>query len=249
MCLWSSPWALGVHRELMATPCSAAHAVLSKTIHMKFVIKHNGMPLLSEDNIAAAIATAEALFNAKHKASTAEDHQVMVVDDAGKGLAFFTTRFITGTFHKEVWANANCTSTVDTVEFDATDYVLLMPADKIRGISDRHGSGDEIGIAHVPWNGPHTGKIEEAVVDFFGVARIQDITDELVEFARQQYKPRPVEVQTITYTVTVKVASTGPGIPLDVADLHRQLQVSYDTDLSLPVVIKSATFQPVQTAA
>lgn len=133
-----------------------------------------------------------------------EEATFTVEDENGYLLASITNRRIEGVFVKETW-KGNETIEIERVDFDATDYVLQLSEAEVRGLKDRRDSSDDLGRAHVSWDGPCEVEIEDAVMAFFGVNVLSGITAPAIEFAKNRLNVQPATVQTVELTVKVTI--------------------------------------------
>lgn len=112
------------------------------------------------------------------------DVTITIEDATGATVASLSTRKIIGQFTKQVWGGRKNDQAHDvgTDEFDATRYVLTMPYLDLITLEDHDDSSDEVGRAHVEWDGPHYVDIIDSITDFFGVARVGEITRQHFEY-------------------------------------------------------------------
>jgi len=104
-----------------------------------------------------------------------------------------TTGTIIGRFEKQRWVGpkADRAEEIETVEFDATDYILHMSAAELRKVEDCNYSSDAIGEAHVNHDGPFSVRIEQAICAFFGVEAVSDIKATHLRQAKAWLKSLP----------------------------------------------------------
>lgn len=133
---------------------------------------------------------------------------------------------IVGTFTKQVWTGpkADRAMNVGEEEFDATDAVLLMEHDRLMELDDDDESSDEIGRAHVDWDGPFHVQITDSICRYFGVEEVSDVTPEMLELARQQANPQEPVDKVIDLRVRLTVRAT-PGA--DVREYVNGLKCSF----------------------
>lgn len=176
---------------------------------MSFKIMKDGEHSATADTFDAAVSSAQVLLGFHKDVKTTYS----IVDCAGKLLAAVTNRRITGTFTKQVWGGrkGNDAIHVEDVEFDATNYVLLMAHDELVALEDNRESTDCVGQAHVDWDGPHEVTVVESVCEYFGVGCITDITSEALAFARKfaSLEPAREKVVTLMLKVRLNVAQGG----------------------------------------
>lgn len=118
-----------------------------------------------------------------------------------------TDQRITGRFMKQTWGGRKGDDAVPCghEDFDATDHILLMSPDDVRALQDGSDNTDEIGSAHVSWDGPHDVMIADSIRMFFGVESLEEITDDAFAAAKQRLNPQPATEHTVTLTLKVKV--------------------------------------------
>ncbi len=94
---------------------------------------------------------------------------------------------IEGIFIKQVWGGRTDDQAITIGEetFDATRYVLGMTLNQLHAITDNDDTSDDIGTAHVDHDGPYYVEITDAICGYFGVEVVEDITQEMLDEARQ----------------------------------------------------------------
>jgi hypothetical protein len=129
-----------------------------------------------------------------------------------KLVAAVTNRRIVGNFVKQRWGGRknDYAEHVGDEAFDATSYVLLLPLEELIELDDHDQNTDAIGTEFVQWNGPFEVEIVDAILSYFGVDDLEDITEEALVFAREWSNAQPAETQIVTLTIKVKV-KTAPG--------------------------------------
>ena len=107
-------------------------------------------------------------------------------------------------------------------------------------LQDNDDSSDAIGRNYVPWDGPCHVDITASICDFFGVADLEEITPEALQFARTRINPHPATelVVPLALTLTVQVQ---PGV--DATNLIRTLTCSI-TSSTPGIVITALTLTP-----
>lgn len=139
------------------------------------------------------------------QASLASDLTTFTVENEdGYMLACITNRRITGKFTKQSWQGDEAIA-VERADFDATDYVLLMKGSDLRALVDRRESADDLGLAHVSWDGPFEVEVVDSICEYFGVSGLEDISDETLAYAKDRLNPQPVTEQTLELTIKVKI--------------------------------------------
>jgi hypothetical protein len=123
----------------------------------------------------------------------------------GRPVGSISNRRIIGLYKKQEWDGNDYAILVGEVEFDATDVVLNLPLDDIREMADNSEDSDNVGNQCVEWHGPHVVHIEDAIMEYFGVEDLSEITEELLVFAREREKPKQKIVETMTLTVKLNV--------------------------------------------
>lgn len=112
-----------------------------------------------------------------------------ITNAAGHFVAVVTNRRMTGTFYKQVWGGRKGDDAIPAGEedFDATEYVLSMPHADLVALDDNAESTDEVGRAHIDWDGPCYVTLVESVRCYFGVDALNEITQEALEFAKRRH--------------------------------------------------------------
>ncbi|HEJ2342749.1 TPA: hypothetical protein ACWLUJ_005719 [Pseudomonas aeruginosa] len=142
----------------------------------------------------------------QHLAANNDDQTTFTVENQdGYMLACATNRRIIGTFSKQQWDGNDEANTVEEVEFDATDYVLLLTGEAIRALVDGRDSSDQVGLAHISWDGPFRVDVVDSITRFFGVASLQEITDESLAYAKGRVNPQPAVEQVLTLSIKVRL--------------------------------------------
>jgi len=174
---------------------------------MPYQIFQDGGFYADAANLDGALELAEALLN------DGGDPTTFTVEDAdGYLVASVTNRRIIGTFVKQAWGGRKGDDAcfVEEVEFDATNHVLLMTHEALTQLQDGFESTDELGLAHISWNGPCEVSVTDAICQFFGVDDIRDVTPEALAYARNRAHPQPPEEKTITLSIKLNLRVT-PG--------------------------------------
>jgi hypothetical protein len=114
------------------------------------------------------------------------------------------TPSIIGAFEKQRWSGpkANHAELVEEATFDATAYILQLPARETQRIKDCDGSSDDIGQRHVDHDGPCSVYIEQAIRDFFKVENLADVTPALLQKARAWLRSLPEKHYTVRLRLT-----------------------------------------------
>lgn len=124
-------------------------------------------------------------FARKYHGLKKEDATLTVeVEGTRIPVASFSTRRITGNFTKQAWGGRKGDDAVycGEEEFDATRYILSMPYQDVIRIRDNNETSDNIGMAHVSWVGPHEVEIADSMCEFFGVSKLEEISEEHFNF-------------------------------------------------------------------
>lgn len=138
------------------------------------------MKVGSEETLPEAID-----FARKYHGLKKEDVTLTVeIEGTRLPVASFSTRRITGNFTKQAWGGraGNDAIYCGEEDFDATRYILSMPYQDVIRIRDNNDTSDNIGMAHVSWVGPHEVEIVDSMCDFFGVSKLEEITQEHFNF-------------------------------------------------------------------
>jgi len=94
---------------------------------------------------------------------------------------------IIGDFEKQHTDNSDYIVEGETVQFDATAYILTMGYESMMHIEDCSDSSDRIGITHVSHDGPYSVYITAGITQFFSVDYMDDITPEMYAKAQQTF--------------------------------------------------------------
>lgn len=124
-------------------------------------------------------------FARKYHGLKKEDVTLTVeVEGTRLPIASFSTRRITGNFTKQAWGGRKGDDAIYCGEedFDATRYILSMPYHETVRIRDNNDTSDNIGMAHVSWVGPHEVEIVDSMCDFFGVSKLEEISEDHFNF-------------------------------------------------------------------
>lgn len=181
------------------------------------------------DDSAEALCAAEQLYKELKDSGRAESGAVVTVTPDGQHcpVASFTDRRITGTFTKQVWGGRKGDDAIfsGTEEFDATDYVLRMPLQKIHRLVDHDDTTDVIGLAHVDYDGPFEVDVVGEICAYFGIEQLEDLTEEnldrartrLVESASEDHGAAPNFANQVQALADALVAGAGADIWHDAA--------------------------------
>lgn len=148
------------------------------------------------------------------------------------------TRRIVGTFYKQQWGGRKGNDAIACGEedFDATSAVLLLPFEKLVELEDNSEATDDLGRAHVSWDGPCSVHITSSVCDFFGVTDVEEITLDLLEKARAEFEPQPAQTETVILSIALKVR-VQPGIKLN--EVVQELNYSFTSTTAGAVIVDS----------
>lgn len=96
---------------------------------------------------------------------------------------------IIGKYNKKLWGGRRGGDLIeiDTQDFDATQYVLRLPHEKLVELRDFDYSTDEIGTAHTEWDDPHSVKIVENICDYFRVHSLENISPFALDLAKNKW--------------------------------------------------------------
>ena len=150
------------------------------TIHQMSNSQVTFMKVGAEDTLPEAIA-----FARNYHGLRKPDVTVTVeVENTAVPVVSFSTRRIMGEFQKQMWGGhkGNDALNCGKERFDATLYILSLPYKDVVKIRDNHESSDEIGRAHVSWDGPHEVELLDSMCDFFGVAKLAQLTEDHFNF-------------------------------------------------------------------
>lgn len=170
-----------------------------------------------------------------------------IEDDGRQLVASVSSRRIAGVFAKQVIGGAKQDRDIHVADenFDATEHVLLMPYDYFIALEDSDDTTDEVGRAHVSWDGPCYVRIVDSICEYFGVERIDQVTEEAFAFARKSANVTPLreEVVTVSFEMRLRVA---PGANVDQFVKDMTCAVLSRTDgirvahTGQPVILKAA---------
>jgi len=96
---------------------------------------------------------------------------------------------IRGVFVRQAWVGALRASCIEIerVEFDATALVLGLSLDELHELEDCSEASDDLGRQVVSHAGPCDVFVEDAIVAFFDVEVLTDITQEMLDEKRALY--------------------------------------------------------------
>lgn len=157
------------------------------TIHQMSKAQVTFMRVGGEDTLSEAIA-----FARNYHGLNKPDVTVTVeIENTAVPVASFSTRRIMGDFTKRMWGghSGNDAVYVDEERFDATLHILSMPYKDVVRIRDNHDSSDVIGQAHVQWDGPHDVQLVDSMCDFFGVAKLVELSQDHFDFVVECRRP------------------------------------------------------------
>jgi len=164
---------------------------------------------LTDSDVASIEAARGHMENHWNTVSPGGDPFVLTVEDSDtwKVMASISNRRIIGRFLKQEWGGRKNDTAIeiDTVEFDATDHILLMRYEDVVEIADGDDSSDDVGLAHVAWDGPHEVTLEDSICEFFGIEKIEELTRENFEYVKERMKPQAPEYRTVEITTRVRV--------------------------------------------
>lgn len=187
----------------------------------------------AEDTLTEAIDFARKYHGLK------KDDVTLTVEVEGTRIpvASFSTRRITGNFTKQTWGGRKGDDAIYCGEedFDATRYILSMPYKDVVRIKDNNDTSDNIGTAHVSWVGPREVEIVDSICDFFGVSKLEEISEEHFNFvvANRQHDMHRDALGVLCTTYGVVEAHQTPQRITSPADAARDLIVSL-SKLTMP---------------
>jgi hypothetical protein len=187
----------------------------------------------AEDTLAEAIE-----FARKYHGLKKEDVTLTVeVEGTRLPVASFSTRRITGNFTKQAWGGRKGDEAIYCGEedFDATRYILSMPYHEAVRIKDNNDTSDNIGMAHVSWVGPHEVEIVDSMCDFFGVSKLEEVSEEHFNFvvANRQHDMHRDALGVLCVAHGVVEAHQIPQRITSPADAARDLIISL-SELTMP---------------
>lgn len=123
------------------------------------------------------------------------------IENNGELVDFYPGSSIFGVFQKQVWGgHKNDTAIpVSRETFNATAHVLFnLSLEQLHALQDSMYTTDEIGLAHVGWDGPHDVELVQSVLEYFGAQALTDITQTHLDCARRFFErnhPELVQAQ------------------------------------------------------
>lgn len=111
----------------------------------------------------------------------------------GHGLVyqdFSTVRRVIARFQPQAWIR-DCAVDIDgQCDLDVTDRLLQMPLNTIISLEDDEYVSDELVHGLTGHVGPHHAEVKDSILEFFGVGKLADVTEEMLEQKRLQYAVR-----------------------------------------------------------
>lgn len=183
----------------------------------------------TENKLADAILDAQELFDTGRAGEI--EKTVILEDEFGDIVGSISPLPIIGTFTKQQWVGSrqDYLEDVDSQEFDATNHVLRMAYADVIDLADRSMSTDEVGLRHVSWDGPCAVVIVDEICRYFGVDKLDEITEENFEFVRNRVKPVAPHSKDLVLTVQLRVTSVSE---IDVEQLIENLKLTPATELA-----------------
>ena len=137
---------------------------------------------------------------------------VSICDEGGKCLRFYSNKRIKGTFSKQVWGGRKGDVAMEfgKEEFDPTDEVLLMNLEQLHRLEDYDDTSDDLGLKFIEWDGPFGVSVVHSICDFFGVEALNQITQEAIDFAREQIKPRKPQAESVVLKIKLDTLTRFP---------------------------------------
>lgn len=186
-----------------------------------YTIKQDGTKISQNIAFAQAIEFAEKTFRSLHentqkgintckKSNTRNTRNTQttlsVEDKEGKIIASLSNYQIIGAFTKEKWeVDSKRLIVLDTVDFDATNHVLLLRHEDIIELEDGTAGTDAIGTAHVAWSGPHDVSVTSAICAYFGVNDVTEIERENLLYVQDRIKPQAEMEVEVELSVKLKL--------------------------------------------
>lgn len=128
---------------------------------------------------------------------------------------------IIANFLRQEWVGDTCHPVGEEIPVDVTARVLALPAAEIHKIVDDREESDRLCRREADWHGgPFRVCVEQSILDYFGVERLSDITQEAVDAARSALVPREYAVmvtRTATRHATIRVSAVSFDDALDKA--------------------------------
>lgn len=139
-------------------------------------------------------------------------------------VAFRNPNPIEGVFNQQLWTGPKNDTLMHckAVRFDATHYVLHdFGLQAIHGLKDSDDTSDDVGLAHVDWNGPHDVEVVDSILDYFGADKLCDITLAHLECARMSFtQNHPALAQELAAKQAVQEAQAQLELAKLGAELH-----------------------------
>jgi hypothetical protein len=181
------------------------------TIHQMTNSQVTFMKVGAADSLPEAIAFARNY----HGLRKADVTVTVEVENTAVPIVSFSTRRIMGDFQKQMWGGRKGDDALKCgkEQFDATLHILSMPYKDVVKIRDNHETSDAIGRAHVAWDGPHEVELLDSMCDFFGVAKLAELTEDHFNFVVEQRQDeirrsmRVIEVQAQAPQVAERISS------------------------------------------
>lgn len=198
-----------------------------------FTVNQDGGEYDSQPTLHEAIGLMEVVCDLGGSPTT-----FTVEEEGGDAFASISNRRIVGTFLKQQWGGSKNDQAYPCgeEEFDATDYVLNMEYEDLVQVEDGDYSSDEIGKAHVEWDGPFEVSIEESICEYFGVGSIRRITKDNYVYVRSNVKPAAATERTISVKCDIKVRLS-PGASME--EFLNSMEHSFVSNVSGAVVVSS----------
>lgn len=156
------------------------------------------------------------LLAARERRQDATPVTLSIQNSEGQVIASVSNRAITGQFLKQAWGGrtGDDAISIEEINFDATSAVLRLSYTTIKSLKDRRESTDEIGLSVINWSGPCEVEIVESICDYFGVASLEELTEENYQFVINRMNPAPAQTVEVSVTYQVSLAIE-PGVEVD----------------------------------
>ena len=102
--------------------------------------------------------------------------------------AFYAERTVQATFQRQAWVNDNAIDTAPAEAVDVTRAVLALPLAKLRALEDNEYCSDYlVDLEALQHSGPFYVEVEDAILEFFGVEALADVSDAMLNAARMAH--------------------------------------------------------------
>lgn len=114
---------------------------------------------------------------------------------------------IIGTFTKQSWGGRKGNDAIYSGEekFDATNSILLLSHSELIELQDHSEETDDLGKSCVDWDGPCEVEVVGSIRGYFKVNDLRDITEAMLQEAKELVNPVAAEMEVINLTINVRV--------------------------------------------